>query len=207
MGKLNSNQKGFSVVEVILVIVIVGLLAVVGWFVYNRSNDKGPSSVTNTQTSATTPSNTTTKTDLSKYLVIKEWAVKIPLNSDVAGLTYTIGSNNVATFRTNALDDASMENCGGSNSIAVARGKATDIPPNETDSTESNFKDYYEAAIKNDDSPNSTTNTRDIHLYIGSYYYVPPGYTSASCAKEASAEKEGKAALAIVNAVSKMVAE
>jgi prepilin-type N-terminal cleavage/methylation domain-containing protein len=37
---MKNNQKGFSVVEILIVIVIVGLIGVAGWFVYNRQNDK-----------------------------------------------------------------------------------------------------------------------------------------------------------------------
>ncbi len=35
---MKANQKGFSVVEVLIVIIIVGLLGVVGWLVYDRQN-------------------------------------------------------------------------------------------------------------------------------------------------------------------------
>lgn len=34
------NQKGFSVVEILIVVVIVGLLGIVGWLVYDRQKSK-----------------------------------------------------------------------------------------------------------------------------------------------------------------------
>jgi prepilin-type N-terminal cleavage/methylation domain-containing protein len=35
---MKSNQKGFSVIEILLVIVVVGLIGTVGWLVYDRQN-------------------------------------------------------------------------------------------------------------------------------------------------------------------------
>jgi prepilin-type N-terminal cleavage/methylation domain-containing protein len=45
------NQKGFSVVEILTVVVIVGLIGTVGWLVYDRRKDKTDNQQTNTQTS------------------------------------------------------------------------------------------------------------------------------------------------------------
>lgn len=208
MGKINKNQLGFGTVEIILVVVIIGLLGAVGWFVYDKNKtETTPASSTVTTPTTTPTTETTTPTDTTKYLVVKEWGVKIPLSSDVSGLYYEISTNKVGSFRTTGLDKLGTKGCK-SNSIIVARGKANDIPPNETDSTESNFKDYYDGAVREDDSPNSTTTTRDIHLKIGNYYYVPPGYSGASClTSQTNNAQEAKLDLAIAKAVSKMIAE
>lgn len=53
------NQKGFSVVEILIVIVVVGLLGAVGWLVYDRQKDKTSNS---TATTSTTKADTTPKT-------------------------------------------------------------------------------------------------------------------------------------------------
>jgi prepilin-type N-terminal cleavage/methylation domain-containing protein len=37
---MKSNQKGFSVVEILIVIVVVGLLGAVGWLLYDRQQSK-----------------------------------------------------------------------------------------------------------------------------------------------------------------------
>ena len=47
---MKSNQKGFSVVEILIVIVVVGLLGAVGWLVYDRQKSK-TSETSNTQVS------------------------------------------------------------------------------------------------------------------------------------------------------------
>ena len=50
---MKSNQKGFSVIEILLVIIIVGLVGAVGWQVYDRQNNNSgtTSKDTNTQVS------------------------------------------------------------------------------------------------------------------------------------------------------------
>ncbi len=49
------NQKGFSVVEVLIVILVLGLLAGLGWYIKDKHADKKTTSPTNTATPATTP--------------------------------------------------------------------------------------------------------------------------------------------------------
>jgi prepilin-type N-terminal cleavage/methylation domain-containing protein len=57
---MKANQKGFSVVEVLIVIVVVGLLGAVGWFIYDRQKDKTSDS---TATTSTTKTSTTPQTN------------------------------------------------------------------------------------------------------------------------------------------------
>lgn len=47
---MKTNQKGFSVVEVFIVIVVIGLLGAVGWLVYDRQNNKNNGSDSTAQT-------------------------------------------------------------------------------------------------------------------------------------------------------------
>ncbi|HSW79417.1 MAG TPA: prepilin-type N-terminal cleavage/methylation domain-containing protein [Candidatus Saccharimonadales bacterium] len=44
MKNNKKNEKGFSAVELILVIVVVGLLVIIGWLVYKNSSDKSKTS-------------------------------------------------------------------------------------------------------------------------------------------------------------------
>jgi Tfp pilus assembly protein PilE len=48
---LKANQKGFSVVELLIIIVVVGLLGAVGWLVYDRQTDKDSNSQSTAKTS------------------------------------------------------------------------------------------------------------------------------------------------------------
>lgn len=57
------NNSGFSIVEALLILVIVGILGFTGWFVYHSQNvaSKDYSSQSGTHVSTATKSNTTTK--------------------------------------------------------------------------------------------------------------------------------------------------
>jgi predicted negative regulator of RcsB-dependent stress response len=46
---MKNNEKGFGAVEGLLVIVIVVLIGVAGWFVYQRRHSSTPSQTTHTQ--------------------------------------------------------------------------------------------------------------------------------------------------------------
>lgn len=48
---MKANQKGFSVFEILIVIVVVGLLGAVGWLVYDRQKSKPDKQQTSTQKS------------------------------------------------------------------------------------------------------------------------------------------------------------
>lgn len=54
------QQKGFSVIEVLVVIVVLGLIGAAGWFVYNRMQDKDSTSTTTQQSNSTTEAKTAT---------------------------------------------------------------------------------------------------------------------------------------------------
>ncbi len=97
---MKSNQKGFSAVEIVVVIVVVGLLGIVGRLVYDRQNsNKHVIPNKNTPSSDTKKSVTTSPSTLitptpdpnTGYLVVKEWGVKIKMK-EAAKVTYTYGS-------------------------------------------------------------------------------------------------------------------
>lgn len=44
---MKANEKGFSVVEVLIVIVVVGLVGGAGWYIWQKQNDKSASNNTN----------------------------------------------------------------------------------------------------------------------------------------------------------------
>ncbi len=96
------NQKGFSVVEILIIIVVVGLLGVVGWFVYDRQKDK-TSDTSNTQAS-TMQKDEASKQETKKadpnegYLVVKEWGVRFKTPSGLSDVRYAIHDDTVAIF-------------------------------------------------------------------------------------------------------------
>jgi hypothetical protein len=69
---MNKNQKGFSPVEGLLILVIVGLIGFVGWFVWhskNNTNSTNMKATTNTVTTSKTNSKVQTKTCNDKETV------------------------------------------------------------------------------------------------------------------------------------------
>lgn len=107
---MNSNQKGFSVVEILIIIVVVGLLGAVGWLVYDRQNSKESkeqaiTSQNNTQTTQETAAFTDCHTEVDKVtktldsgmtlyewktvehtkVVLSDWNVAITLPESMVG--------------------------------------------------------------------------------------------------------------------------
>jgi hypothetical protein len=59
---MKNNEKGFGAVEGLLVLLIVIIIGVAGWFVYDRSHNKTTPTSTTTPATTTTPTTTTTET-------------------------------------------------------------------------------------------------------------------------------------------------
>jgi prepilin-type N-terminal cleavage/methylation domain-containing protein len=94
---MQANQKGFSVVEILIVIVVVGLLGAVGWLVYDRQKNK-TSHTSNTQVS-TSQKEETKKVDPNEgYLVVKEWGLRFKTPSGLTDVRYAIHGDAVAFF-------------------------------------------------------------------------------------------------------------
>ncbi len=62
MKKIKINQKGFSAVEIVIVLAVVGVIAAVGWFIYSKQQDKKTNS-TQTATTQSAAQTTTEKTE------------------------------------------------------------------------------------------------------------------------------------------------
>ena len=93
---MKANQKGFSGVEILIVIVVVGLLGAVGWLVYDRQNNKADNNeaVSTQETQQTNENADSTKdsdyktVDAIKYTVPVSWqTAKGPfLDSEIADM-------------------------------------------------------------------------------------------------------------------------
>jgi Tfp pilus assembly protein PilV len=75
MKSLKKNESGFSAVEIILVLVIVALLGVVGWFVYNRNQDNKSTNNTTSTTTTSTVTSPSTSTTTKPVDPTGEWVV------------------------------------------------------------------------------------------------------------------------------------
>jgi type II secretory pathway pseudopilin PulG len=100
---MKNNQKGFGVVEILVVIVVIGLLGTVGWLVYNRQKTKTteyPTSQTNTiEQKEEATAEPTNKTDPNGgYFVVKEWGLRFKAPSGLTDIRYTIHGDTLAFF-------------------------------------------------------------------------------------------------------------
>ncbi len=143
MGKIRKNEEGFSVVEVVLVLVIVGLIGVVGWFVYNNHNKKTtPSVSTNTTTkSSTTPAKTTTPDPYSG------WKTYTSSNSLGLGFKYPA-------------------------SWTVTENKPSDMCAGQSTTTITPPASEAETAFKQIGASYTPTSTQNNGATLGSYYEV-----------------------------------
>lgn len=100
---MKTNQKGFSIVEILIVLVVVGLLGTVGWLVYDRQKDKTESKETTTQASQESTEQTDNENDTATKKIdttIHDVDIKMQTASDISKLPeYT-----PASFKAYMLD-------------------------------------------------------------------------------------------------------
>jgi type II secretory pathway pseudopilin PulG len=138
---MRNKQKGFSLVEGLLIFVIVGVLVGTGWYVW-QSNKKTDKTLNDTGNSHVVPSKKVAEKKVeTKYLVIKEWGVQLPLSNSISDAYYVISSGshntdgqpNTMWLGLKSLDDkgciAAQANSGGSYPI----GAILKVLPDEMD--------------------------------------------------------------------------
>jgi cytoskeletal protein RodZ len=107
---MKKNEKGFGVVEILLVIVVVGLLGVAGWMFFNKQRDKdNDNKTTSTQQTAqkSTEQKPTNSDDTAPKKIdtsIHEVDIRLQTEADIAKLpSYTPDS--FKTYFTEKLRD------------------------------------------------------------------------------------------------------
>jgi len=73
---MGRDQKGFGVIEIILILVLVGILGFVGWSVYNNLQQTNVTNKATIDASNQTVNQKETTIDADGYFVIKEWGVR-----------------------------------------------------------------------------------------------------------------------------------
>lgn len=92
---MKTYQKGFSLVEILVVIVVVGLIGVVGWRIYDMQNNTTPQPTTTqpiTQQEVKKPSLN------EEYLIVKEWGLQFRIPDDLTDVRYVINDDTAAFF-------------------------------------------------------------------------------------------------------------
>jgi hypothetical protein len=111
------GQKGFTLVEGLLVVIALCLVGGVGYYVYNSSqnknSDKSSTSASETTQSKTTPSE-------KKYLEISELGIKVPLSNELADMKYSIPQEGEIMLTSKTLGDLQIKACGVDEQSGVA---------------------------------------------------------------------------------------
>ena len=175
MGKISNStnkNKGFTLVEVLLLIVVlilVGGLGYLGFKQVNKKSKTSTSSTTATTTKTTTPTTTAATTTPNQNIIkIPELGIQLTVPDSLKDLTYTAKTENgnaVAYFSTTTLDNLG-ERCSYSAFGALERfkGKYTGLtlPRQEFSVLVKEFSTFYithnhgpVACSENDISKNS----------------------------------------------------
>lgn len=156
------NQKGFSVVEILIVIVVVGLVGAVGWLVYDRQKSKtehkDAAVQTSEQTNEQAKQETKDEVKQTNYFEIKELGVKFELSDNLSGLYYSIGNNNKTVYF--SLNELKGTDCAADKTAQVALTRYTD-----------------------EDFANDPTVSKEQARKIGNYYYMSIG-GQAACSED-----------------------
>jgi Tfp pilus assembly protein PilX len=115
--RLYKNQKGFGLVEGLLIVIALTLIAGVGYYVYSSRKDN--SSKTNEQITSQ-PAAEAKQQD--EYFEFKELGVKIPLSKELAGLDSQTESNYL--YLTTDAITASKNRCDPNNTFNDVSSKS-----------------------------------------------------------------------------------
>lgn len=121
MGRQGDRQTGFSIVEAVVVLVVVGVIGTAGWFVYQHNRVKVTNAAAGTQTTTqgTNQNTNTTPTTTSNQTVVKvsELGIQITVPNDIKDLIYQVSTvtlrsgqtETLAKFSTQALTSADSD--------------------------------------------------------------------------------------------------
>lgn len=105
------SRKGFSTVEILIALLIIGLIGGAGWYIWKINYKTAESGGTTTQTSSTTPA--TNAGD--NYLTIKEWGVRFSVSDEVPYYEFDTENDlnriNVYSTKYNNLTNANGVKC------------------------------------------------------------------------------------------------
>ncbi len=160
-----NKQKGFGLVPVLLVL-LVSVIGFAGYYVWNAQHEKKENTVQQTAQKQVSSNNTkpveAPKTaDTQKYLVIKEWGVKIPLTSGIEDAGYTTNPNGPAETE---------------QSVWIYKKAYVDI--SSSCDKLSNITRFSNPSAKTDwygDISTLGERYKNISYKIGNYYYAPVG--------------------------------
>jgi hypothetical protein len=152
--KTRTNQKGFAALQTLLLLIIVAMIAGVGYYVWHANKSASDTLARASQESQNAPvlksakKPTSTQSNANQsYLLIKEWGVKLPLSTNDIGTYYTAPTS-YKLSQTVSLFDKGIDEFKNSKGIScknpgypmfiITRVKTNDVTTS-TDENSSNF--------------------------------------------------------------------
>lgn len=181
------SQKGFGLVEGLLIVIAVALVAFVGYYIYHTQKTANDTlsavAQNNSKGDLKAGSQSATKSS-QNYFTLTEWGVQAPYSGSV-GLSYRVISSDgppYAKLSSKQLDvsDAACASAGNYGGV-ITRYASTDTVQDADGSDSGKTPAEYIAAYFN--------TTTDQYAHIGNYYYlyVPPqGACGSSQASQAA---------------------
>ena len=120
--KLSKNQKGFGLIEGLLVVIALTLLFGVGYYVYSQNNKKNENRQDAAASEQSQNDGQAAVKQKTEYFEFKELGVKIPLSKELAGLDSQMESNYLY-LTTNAII-ASKNKCDPNNTFSDTSSKS-----------------------------------------------------------------------------------
>lgn len=100
-----TKQSGFSVVEVLLIVSVVGIIGFGGWYVWDKNQDDNPEQTNTTQQQPNNiePNNEPVAIEEAKdpnqgYLVLEEWGLRFKIPDDLTDVEYQIHEDTASFF-------------------------------------------------------------------------------------------------------------
>lgn len=189
MKKLLNSENGSSAVETLLIVVIVGLVGFVGWYVYH-SNKNANATLNAAAKDSRGSVKFTKQPSKANYFTIKEWGVRAPYNGSLT-LEYQRNSSNSSVM----MLSSSQLNAGGPSVCTTADGAAgyvqrylptDEVAPGET---------AQQFLSQNFVASNSKA---PAYAKVGDYYYIYSTGQTDNCKNTALYEQTQSAFEAII---------
>jgi type II secretory pathway pseudopilin PulG len=195
---MKKQENGFSAVEALLIVIIVGMLAGVGWYVWHANSqansvlDKADVTAQNAQTVGSKKTSST-----QKEITIKEWGVK-GKTSTTLNLEYVMSDDAIiAGFSSKELDASDSICKGGHYGGSIVREKSGEEHHDGDDGAGTGQKaSVYAKTLKTGD-----------YGQVGDYLYFYKGVQAACSKAKTSQDLQGDTHSAVLELLSSLKAE
>ncbi len=122
MGKISKDQRGFSALETVLILIVVGLIGFVGWYVYHAKNNTDKTLTQANSSSSSVKPQKTPKTTQSVALASNSVTFDMPLK-----WTFEKGSDKCRAFVTSNVTCIDGADISPDEKLATRYGNGTEF--------------------------------------------------------------------------------